>query len=263
MQLSCMFCDHKGSLPGLLNMALYSRYQTDFCQLQLRSPTTIQFQDQACFEELEEYLKFYYTFPHLKDNQKQLIEYYRYHRDIPRIFIKNITPQLETYHEKQREIRYKKIKKQLGMHVQDTTRDNMIYSFKALKGLSELQTTRQLQLLVKQIKPLFYDKSAIATLIQQQKQQMVQSPKLKKLLKMDNINTVTTQATKRTYHTYHTLQDVKKKGHKKQLTLYTEHSPDDRNDFYKRWSDVLSHRQLQYHKNKIKNTLLNKKKSLK
>ncbi|CAK57168.1 unnamed protein product (macronuclear) [Paramecium tetraurelia] len=259
MQLSCMFCDHKGSLPGLLNMALYSRYQTDFCQLQLRSQTTIRFQDQACLEELEDY----YTFPHLKDNQKQLIEYYRYHRDIPRIFIKNITPQLEAYHEKQREIRYKKIKKQLGMHVQDTTRDNMIYSFKALKGLSELQTTRQLQQLVKQIKPLFYDKSAIATLIQQQKQQMVQSPQLKKLLKMDNINTVTTQATKRTYHTYHTLQDVKKKGHKKQLTLCTEHSPEDRNDFYKRWSDVLSHRQLQYHKNKIKNTLLNKKTSLK
>ncbi|CAD8208614.1 unnamed protein product [Paramecium pentaurelia] len=259
-----MFCEHKGNLPELLNMALSSKYQTDFCQFQLHSPITIQFQDQVCFEEQEEYFKFYYTYPQLKDNQKHLTEYYRYHRDIPRIFIKNITSQLEVYHEKQREIRYKKIKKQLGMQVKDTTRDDIIQPFKALKGLSELQTSRQLQQLLKQIKPLHYDKSGIATLIQQQKQQMLQSPNLKRLLKMDNIKTTTTlMTTKRTHHTYHTIQDIKKKSHKKQLTLCTEYSPDERNDFYKRWSDVLSHRQLQYHKNKIKCTLLNKKKSLK
>ncbi|CAK65518.1 unnamed protein product (macronuclear) [Paramecium tetraurelia] len=259
MQFSCMFCEHKGNLPELLNMALSSKYQTDFWQIQLRSPSTIKFQDQVCFEESEEY----HAYPHLQDNRKQLTEYYRYHRDIPRIFIKGITSQLESYHEKQREIKYKKIKKQLGMQVKDTTRDDMIYPFKALKGLSELQTSRQLQQLLKQIKPLRYDKSGIANLIQKQKQQMLQSQNLKKLLKIDNTNTATTLATKRTYHTSHTLQDVKKKTHKKQLTLCTEYSPEERNDFYKRWSDVLSHRQLQYHKKKIKCTLLNKKKSLK
>lgn len=75
----------------------------------------IRFLDRICIEEQEEYLKSYYNFPYLKAKQKQLIEYYRYHNDLPRIFIRKVSLTLEQYHYQKRDIRYRSIKKKLGL----------------------------------------------------------------------------------------------------------------------------------------------------
>ncbi|CAD8133114.1 unnamed protein product [Paramecium pentaurelia] len=261
--------------------ALYSRYQSNNSNFQLRSSTIIKFQDQVCYEENEDF----YTLQNSKKKHKQLLEYYRYHTDIPRFFIKKITSLLETHHEKKREIKYNKIKFQLGMLVIQPEEDQH-FSFKALQGLTELQTSRQLQQLLKLIQSNKYDTKNIAAIIKEQKQQMAQLNKkeqLKKILNIEIQQTITTkrptnhtqptlltqptQYTSFTQHTQHTQPSQHNlgspKSHKNKMIGTEIYGNVVKKEFYKRWSDVLSHRQLEFHKNKMKSSLLKKKISLK
>ncbi|CAK67688.1 unnamed protein product (macronuclear) [Paramecium tetraurelia] len=273
-------------MPELLNMALYSRYQSHTPNFQLRSSTIIQFQDQVCYEENEDF----YTVQNSKKKHKQLLEYYRYHTDIPRFFIKKITSLLETHHEKKREIKYNKIKFQLGMLVVEP--EDQHFSFKALQGLTDLQTSRQLQQLLKLIQSNRFDTKNIAAIIKEQKQQIASLNKKEQLKKILNIeiqqtitkkrptnhtlptqltqptqNTQNTQYTQYTQHTQHTQPSQHNlgspKNHKTKMIGTEIYGNVVKKEFYKRWSDVLSLRQLEFHKNKMKSSLLKKKISLK
>lgn len=59
---------------------------------------------------------------------------------------------LETYHEKQRELRYRKIKFSLGIADEEHKETKPHYSFKALLGLTEIETSRLLVEMMNQIK---------------------------------------------------------------------------------------------------------------
>jgi hypothetical protein len=98
----------------------------------------ISFQDLVLYQDKEEYLKDCYSFHQSQRKINQLIEYYKYHYDVPRIYIKAIEPIIEDFHNKYKEIKYNQIKHILGIvePIDETPKLKNNSSFKALQGIS-------------------------------------------------------------------------------------------------------------------------------
>ena len=60
-------------------------------------------------DEKEEYLKRIYIKKEYKEKIKVLTEYYKFHKDIPRLFMIPTTIFLNNFHDKKRKIEYYKI----------------------------------------------------------------------------------------------------------------------------------------------------------
>jgi len=61
-------------------------------------------------DEDEEYLKRYYRRSELTDKLEALTEYYKYHVEIPRIFIEKIYSPINRFHDQKRRLEYMRIK---------------------------------------------------------------------------------------------------------------------------------------------------------
>jgi len=61
------------------------------------------------FDEQEEYLKRDYQFKEYGNKIKLLTEYYKFHHDIPRLFMIPTTIVLNNFHDKKRRIEYYRI----------------------------------------------------------------------------------------------------------------------------------------------------------
>lgn len=75
----------------------------------------MQFKDQNALDDSEEYLKRIYQITEYPFKIQALSEYYKYHSDVPRIFIAKICDTMNKYHDKRRKIEYLRIKKMLNL----------------------------------------------------------------------------------------------------------------------------------------------------
>lgn len=78
--------------------------------------------------ESEEYLKRYkfewfltsfYGKKDIKSKKQSLLEYYKYHKDIPRLFMKPVFTSINRFHDKRRRLEYARIKRGLGLPDED------------------------------------------------------------------------------------------------------------------------------------------------
>jgi hypothetical protein len=120
----CAFCPKlKGFAPAamMLNRALFLKYSssqnyfytkeiTDLVE-NVRKSSVIRWKDANLAEEDEEYLTRYYEFKDFDRKLTMLTEYYKFHRDIPRMFMLPTTNVLNRFHDRKRRIEYFKIKK--------------------------------------------------------------------------------------------------------------------------------------------------------
>ncbi|KAL4429781.1 hypothetical protein ABPG74_004418 [Tetrahymena malaccensis] len=123
---NCLFCN-KCKKPSqfslMISTALYSKYSAsqnyyftkdinDILANQ-RTSAVIQLKDIQTYDEIEEYLNRFY-FLHEYDNKiKRLTEYYKFHRDIARLFMLPTTNILNKFHDKKRRIYYIQITRML------------------------------------------------------------------------------------------------------------------------------------------------------
>ena len=76
-----------------------------------RTKAVILFKDLIHLDEEDEYLKRYYKYSEYPHKIKLLTEYYKYHNDIPRMFMLPETNVLNNFHDKKRRIEYYRIAK--------------------------------------------------------------------------------------------------------------------------------------------------------
>ncbi|CAD8086884.1 unnamed protein product [Paramecium sonneborni] len=75
----------------------------------------IDFKDNLHVKENDEYLKNYYPITQQSNQFKQLLEYYKYHKDIPRMFFGFLADIANYFYEKKKKYEYRRIKIQLGI----------------------------------------------------------------------------------------------------------------------------------------------------
>jgi len=73
----------------------------------------IRVKDTTAFDEDDEYLNRFYAFREYDGKLRRLTEYYKFHRDIARMFMLPITNTLNKYHDKKRRIYYNQITRML------------------------------------------------------------------------------------------------------------------------------------------------------
>jgi len=74
-----------------------------------RTQAVTDFKDSAVMDEQAEYLKRFYSANELENKTNLLTEYYKFHKDIPRLFMLPETIVLDNYHYKKRRFEDKKI----------------------------------------------------------------------------------------------------------------------------------------------------------
>ncbi len=74
-----------------------------------RTPAVIKYKDFTTLDEEDEFLKRYYKFNEYDYKIGLLVEYYKYHKDIARMFMLPTTDTLHTYHDKRRKLEYIRI----------------------------------------------------------------------------------------------------------------------------------------------------------
>jgi hypothetical protein len=107
----------------MLNRALYLKYSNSYDHLLTKEieefvenkhkRTVISFKDNVLIEEEEEYMTEVFEPTRTKKKVEFLTEYYKFHNEIPRIFIKEVSDVMNRYHDKKRRIDYYRIKKLL------------------------------------------------------------------------------------------------------------------------------------------------------
>ncbi|CAD8093475.1 unnamed protein product [Paramecium primaurelia] len=157
----CMFCQKlqtDGSFQLILKRALYSKYsqsQNFFYEKDINDildekqvKSTIRNKDNAQFGDEKEYMRRFYRYFESDDRIPSLLEYYKYHINIPRNFhCKIINKRME----KVREIQYCKVKIELGLYeeikqqtptkVKDSSDDCSVTQLKYLLKDLKLQST--------------------------------------------------------------------------------------------------------------------------
>ena len=109
------------NFPRMINKALYSKYSSsqnyyytkDINDMlaQARTISVIIYKDYITLDEEEEYLKRYYKRDEWKNKINILTEYYKYHKDIARLFMMPSTNVLNKYHDKNRRLEYIRVTK--------------------------------------------------------------------------------------------------------------------------------------------------------
>ena len=133
---SCIFCQKirsEGNFLALLNKALYCKYcssQNYFYSKNINdilstesTAIVVKYKDLEVLDESEEYLKRFYKMEEYNFKNKALNEYYKYHKDVPRIFIKLISDIMNRFHDKKRRFEYKRIKIELNLEISNNKSD--------------------------------------------------------------------------------------------------------------------------------------------
>lgn len=118
---ACVLCTIALSFPITIHKALYTKFassqnyyytrEINDILLGNRSQRLIKFNDFATFDEESEFLKRFYAADEYFIKMRVLTEYYKYHKDIARLFMLPITRKLNKYHDKRRRFDYIKITK--------------------------------------------------------------------------------------------------------------------------------------------------------
>ncbi|CAD8111304.1 unnamed protein product [Paramecium primaurelia] len=159
-QRKCMFCEklrNDGSFHLILKRALYCKYsqsQNFFYEKDINDiiedrsvKCTIHYKDHLHYNDQNEYMRRYYRFFESDDRLPALLEYYKYHINIPRNFSsKTINKRME----RNREYQYLKIKQELGLcqNPKNIKQD----SPRKVKDTSEDQSVSQMKNLLKDLK---------------------------------------------------------------------------------------------------------------
>jgi hypothetical protein len=83
----------------------------------------------------------------MKENSgkmSQLTEYYKYHKDIPRLFMLGVCATIHKFHDKRRRLEYAKIKQQLGIQNDDRIQSESTTPHYQRKSESKDCSVRQL-----------------------------------------------------------------------------------------------------------------------
>ena len=120
----CIFCEKcpkSKDFLTMINKALYVKfaasqnyyYSKDVNEIlsTTRNKIAIKFKDHQTFDEEEEYLKRFYDGKEIRGKISILTEYYKFHKDVPRIFMFSIARIMNYYHDKKRKIEYIRITK--------------------------------------------------------------------------------------------------------------------------------------------------------
>ena len=124
---TCLFCPKLTNFYQtflMLNKALFLKYSSsqnyyytkDIQELMdnSRKSHVISFKDAILYEENEEYLTKSYKTPDFQQKISYLTEYYKYHKEVPRLFMHPSANTINHFHDKKRRIEYYKIKKMLA-----------------------------------------------------------------------------------------------------------------------------------------------------
>lgn len=76
-------------------------------------PAVINWQDTITMLDIDEYLKRFYEYSEYDYKIELLSEYYKFHKDIPRLFLARVAKIMNKYHDKKRKLDYLQIKKLL------------------------------------------------------------------------------------------------------------------------------------------------------
>lgn len=123
----CVFCPKLKNFIEtfqMLNKALYLKYSSsqnyyytkdinDLVENE-KKPHVINFKFRVNFEEEEENLTRFYNSSEFDYKLSYLTEYYKYHKEVPRMFMVPVSNLMNNYHDKKRRIEYFKIKKMLN-----------------------------------------------------------------------------------------------------------------------------------------------------
>ena len=90
----------------------YTKDINDICYDKITS-NAIVFKDVLCLLDVDEFLKRFYVEDEYLYKIKLLIEYYKFHTDIPRLFMLPSSHTMNKYHDKRRKIEYNRITKLL------------------------------------------------------------------------------------------------------------------------------------------------------
>ncbi|KAM3131762.1 hypothetical protein pb186bvf_016158 [Paramecium bursaria] len=133
--IQCVFCSKfqyakQENYSPLLTKALFSKYSSsqnyyyskDINDILDNESTAavVFYRDLETMVEQEEYLKRTYIKRDIHAKQKALLEYYKYHHDIPRLFMTKVYVTINKFHEKKRRIEYAAIKRKLNIPDEDT-----------------------------------------------------------------------------------------------------------------------------------------------
>ena len=79
----------------------------------------IYYRDLVAFDEVDEYLKRFYLKKELPNKIYLLSEYYKFHRDIPRLFMFPAANTISRYHDKKRSLEYARITRMMKYEGKD------------------------------------------------------------------------------------------------------------------------------------------------
>ncbi|CAD8175507.1 unnamed protein product [Paramecium pentaurelia] len=162
----CLFCQKYGRLPiikinfaPLLNRALYTKYSQsqwkgkkfeDFFSTK-SIQWIIQFKDKLTYGDQDEFLKRYYPKSDQQNKLDQLLEYYKYHKDIPRMFLPKLSDLAIYFYEKKKQLEYRKIKIMLGIPIDDASNytecEKLKEEIKVLNSITQQTQVSSLSLL--------------------------------------------------------------------------------------------------------------------
>jgi len=121
---SCILCENKQKaicFPITIHKALYTKFassqnyyytrEINDILLGNRNSRTTSYRDVVTYDEEAEFMKRFYCFTEFQYKIVILTEYYKYHKDIPRLFMLPITITLNKYLDKKRRFEYIKITK--------------------------------------------------------------------------------------------------------------------------------------------------------
>ncbi|CAD8044060.1 unnamed protein product [Paramecium primaurelia] len=166
-QSICVFCQKfknkkVESYASLLNKALFAKYSSsqnyyyskDINDIidEESTPAVVFYRDLECIVEEEEYLKRSYAKKETTSKIKALLEYYKYHKDIPRLFMQKVYITINKFHEKKRRIEYANIKRRLNIPDEDIQKPKTKEKKKKQQHSDEDVTVGQLKHLLKDLK---------------------------------------------------------------------------------------------------------------
>ncbi|CAD8137906.1 unnamed protein product [Paramecium pentaurelia] len=166
-QSTCVFCQKfknkkVESYASLLNKALFAKYSSsqnyyyskDINDIidEESTPAVVFYRDLECIVEEEEYLKRSYAKKETTSKIKALLEYYKYHKDIPRLFMQKVYITINKFHEKKRRIEYANIKRRLNIPDEDIQQPKKKEKKKKQQHSDEDVTVGQLKHLLKDLK---------------------------------------------------------------------------------------------------------------
>lgn len=93
---------------------LYFKKPVEAILTQARHPESIQYAYDCDFEEKQELLRRIYRLRESADKIYQLTEYFKYHYEIPRIFMSEFLDHVDYFHDRRRNLIYQQVKEMIG-----------------------------------------------------------------------------------------------------------------------------------------------------